>query len=536
MRLFVVVGLVFSMVSAFGCGKSSTREPDAGIEFDASRPDVPVEEDAAVPDSDVPVDSDIGEACRTDDDCADLCIEDFPGGYCTALCGGGTGCPDGSTCTPVGGGQEICLRDCDPVDEDPCGRMFYGCTNDFRFPSVCLPGCRSNADCPDGQACDPDGDLGQGTCFNPDAELGDACTDSEECDEDGFCLAEFFAGWPGGACLSFGCDVAGNTGCEGDGQCLPSPRGGGLCFGGCETDDDCRDGYSCEADDDFPDRMFCSPACEDDSACSGGRECNPALGTCDDPFDADELGDPCSTVMGACAGGTCFTEFASGFPGSYCTFTGCDATMPDADDGCPGDGVCVANGGDNVCIDGCEDDRDCRSPDYTCRQVDRDDPSKGLGCFPSCENDDACANDGTGMSPDFSCNPGTGLCTDPFEAARLGEPCEDGDDCPGGRCESEAGDGFPAGTCVALGCRLSGTGPEQACPAEGVCVDDEEGDPEIGICLVACDTEASGECRSGYGCVALGTGTEGACRPACESDTCTGGRTCNDSTGLCESS
>ncbi len=533
MRSFLTLWSIAVVV--WGCGKSKTVGDDAGIVFDASRPDVSSEPDAGPePDADVPPSSDIGQACRGDEDCEGLCINDWPGGYCTNSCGTGADCPEGSTCTPIGRGQQICLLDCDPTDTDPCERGGYGCTSDFRFPSVCVPGCSEDSDCTDGLRCDPEGGFG-GACYDPSASIGDPCTNDEECTASGFCLAEFFAGWPAGACIAFGCDVASNTGCEGDAQCLPSMGGGGLCFDGCASSSDCRDGYTCGADNDFPDRSICRPGCTDDAQCTGGRVCNPALGTCDEPFNPDSYGMPCSTTRGACAGGTCFSEFATGFPGSFCTYAGCDASADDAGDGCPGDGVCLeSDDGVNYCIPSCTDDGDCRTPDYSCRDVDPTDPSAGQGCLPSCANDAACANDGTGRSPDFSCNPGTGLCTYPFESARLGEPCEDIEECPGGACLDEATEGWPAGTCAAVGCRLSGTGPAQACPPGGVCVDDGEGDPEIGVCLTACSTEASGECRAGYACVALASSTDGACRPACEAGGCSGGRTCNTATGLCE--
>lgn len=515
------------------CGKSKTAEPDSSIMFDAEMPDT--SGDAGADDApDTGPESDIGLPCRGDDDCNGICITDFEGGYCSDFCSGGD-CPEGSTCAPIDDrGTNVCLANCDP-DGDDC-RTGYGCATDgvgFGFPVVCIPGCADDDDCDEGLACDPGGGfLGEGECINPDAELGDACEEDEDCGADSFCFEEGFSGFPGGACIGFGCDVSSNTGCpEGD-ECLPGRRGG-RCYGGCESAADCREGYDCLDDDDFPGRLTCQPACTSDDVCSGGRVCNEGFGICDVPFDIDDLGTACSTT-GNCGGGGCLTEFASGFPGSYCVFVGCDPSQPDETDGCPGDGVCFDGEDFDLCFDGCEEDSDCpRSPDYSCEDIDPDDPSAGKGCVPSCMNDDACANDGTDGAPDFSCNPGTGLCTFPFDADLQGEPCEEEDDCPGGECLTEAEAGYPAGTCVALGCRLSGTGPEQLCPPTGVCVDDGEDDPEIGQCLTSCTTDSSG-CRPGYACVALGAGTDGACRPACESDSCTGGRTCNDTTGLCE--
>lgn len=530
------LSLLLGLGLAFGCGESTMVGEDAGIRFDATPMDSFTPDGGPDEDAGSMSDSDIGEACRGASDCEGICLEDFPGGYCSNVCGGGgDACPDGSACITVGRGTQICLAECDPTEERPC-REGYGCTDDARIGNICIPGCTDDSDCTDGLTCDPDGGFaGEGTCFDPSAEYGDPCMDELMCPADGFCLEEDFAGWPGGACIGFDCNLSTNEGCIGDAQCVPSNRGDGLCIDGCETADDCRDGYDCVDSDTHPGRLTCRPACTTDDQCTGGRVCNPAVGRCDEPF-SGELGEPCSTVMGACAGGTCFTEFDSGFPGSYCSFLGCDASAADADDGCPDDGVCRENeDGSTFCMQGCEDSRDCRGGDYECRPVDPDDASAGMGCFPACTSDDACANDGTDGAPDFSCNPGTGLCGFPFEAARLGEPCEDGDDCPGGVCVAEATDGYPAGMCVSVGCALTGDGPERPCDDGGVCVDDESGDPAYGVCVTACTTETSGTCRPGYACAAIDAGPDGTCVPACEADDCSGGRTCNTETGLCES-
>lgn len=523
----------FACSLALACGKSTTGGTDTGITFDATFPDTgpDVGFDADIDGG--PGESDIGEAC-SGETCDEFCIEDWPAGYCTAACGGGAECTADAECVNVGRDQFLCLQSCDPAAERPC-REGYGCTSDIRFGTVCIPGCTVNEDCPMGLACNADGGFaGEGACYDPEAELGDACGDDDECPDGGYCLAERFSSWPGGACIGFGCDVESDTGCDSDARCIPGMGGGGLCIDGCTVDSDCREGFGCRPYDEYPDRRVCLPACTTDAQCSGGRVCNPAVGTCADPFEPSELGTICSGGAGGCDGGSCLTEFETGFPGSYCVYVGCDATMPDATDGCPGDGVCAERGdGPGVCLDGCADDRDCRAPDYSCRDVDDMDPAKGKGCFPSCTTDDACANDGTMGRPSFMCNPGTGLCTEPFAAARVGAMCAVSEDCPGGRCLSEAERGWPAGTCAALGCRLAGEGPASACPATSVCVDDATGDPEIGICLSACTVATSG-CRAGYACIALTEGdTEGACRPACEAGSCSGGRTCDTETGLC---
>ncbi|MBX3249861.1 MAG: hypothetical protein KF901_21970 [Myxococcales bacterium] len=493
------VGLVLGL--ALGCGESSELDPDAGIVFDASRPDVQPEMDAPPPRT-------VGEACRGAGDCGEgeMCIGEFPGGYCTMACGT---CPDASTCVQFGGGSAFCLADCDPRAERPC-RAGYGCTTDPRIGNVCIPGCTDDSDCASGTICDPNGgSAGEGSCHDPDARYGDACMQDEQCPVATFCFGESFGGWPNGACIGFGCDPDTNTGCGEGGTCVPSTGGDGLCVASCTGEGDCRDGYSCVEGSDG--RRSCLPSCSTNADCTGGRVCNAALGTCNVPFDDSQLGAACTFRRSSCRGGTCLTEFESGFPGAHCAYYGCDVNAADdASDGCPTNGVCADIGADGVCLLRCDADEDCTRSGYRCRDVDASNPARGRGCFPACEGDEVCANDGSGGAPRFECNEGTGLCTYPFDPTRLGASCGSADECAGGRCLT---DGWPGGTCAALGCRVAGEGAEQPCPEGGVCVADGAG--ELGICLVGCALEASGTCREGYACVAAAEGsTVGVCRPA----------------------
>ncbi len=510
---------LIALAGLAACGESSTVE-DASIRFDATP-----QPDLGPPDLG-PVPPGPGAACSSEAECEGApCIGEWPGGYCTADCVSNEDCGEDATCVPVGRGSNICLANCDLEDTDSC-RTGYGCTSPGSIgASVCIPGCNSNDDCSEGLECQVGGgDFGEGVCFDPDSSVGDACTADEECPASATCLAEEFAGWPSGACAT-GCDYVSGSGCSDGASCVLYRGRFDICVASCATDDDCRDGFACKADDEYPDRMTCQPGCTSDADCSiDGYVCNPTLGTCDQPFADDELGEPCQFFSGDCAGGTCLREFDSGLPGAFCTYEGC-TPGPDADDGCPADGVCVEGGASNLCFASCEDDGDCRDG-YACRAVDEDDATRGMGCFAACENDSVCAND------DFSCNVGTGLCTAPFEAARLGEPCEDLEDCPGGLCLDEAGEGWPAGTCAAPGCPLTMDATGQLCPSAGVCVDDGDAD-DLGYCLAACTTDTT-SCRPGYACVALGAGTDGACRPACDGDDeCGSGRTCELATGLC---
>ncbi len=510
-----------------GCGSTHVTEDmiDGGpIVFDldgANLPDTPVVDAARGT-------GNVGAACTAASDCtgvANTCIPDqpglLPGGYCTLDCSVAdpTSCPDGATCVEVGMGQAYCFAGCDPdATSRPC-RAGYGCSTEPRaFPDpVCVGGCFDASDCEAGQMCDRTGGVyGAGACYDPAAMLGGACTTDAECPIGGTCQDEEFGGWPGGACIAGGCDIDTGTGCAGDAVCIPAQFGGGLCVDGCTVDGDCRDGYACRSNSSYPDRLYCGAGCADTTECTiSSYVCNPGLGTCATPFDPARLGQQCSPRTGGCEGGTCLREFDSGYPGAYCTYVGCEVGVAGS---CPGDGVCATRGTRNLCLDACASDSDCRTG-YACRPSDPLDAASATACVPACSSDDQCISRGD------VCNVGTGLCAQPFEPGLLGGACTSADECIGGACLSEAGAGWPSGTCTYPGCRLSGTGPSIDCPMGSVCVDDAAGDPTVGVCASGC--AAGTTCREGYAC------TDGACRPACTATSCGAGRTCEVATGLC---
>jgi len=514
-----------------GCGESHGSETDAGITFDAVPP-----RDTGTPDTGPPApEGPIGMMCSASADCGDggFCVgesDGFPGGYCTTTCGDGVECPAGSICVQVDMTTSWCLDSCDATATERTCRAGYGCATSFDLPGpVCLPGCSDDTDCPTDRMCDPEGGFsGEGVCFDPSARFGDECASETDCPSGASCASEGFFGWPGGVCAGFGCNPASTGECPTDSVCVPGGRFGGMCVGGCTTDADCRTLYECAPVPDHPELSYCAPNCNRDADCSPGRVCNRALGTCNVALDPAELGVACSSSRRLCRGGTCLTETDSGLPGSYCTYIGCDPDAADATDGCPGDGVCLRIDADTaMCLDGCATDADCR-PEYACRPADPADPASTTACRPACELDTECANMG------FECNLGTGLCRPAFTASSVGEPCTGAATCEGGVCVTEADEGWPAGSCVFPGCRLSGTGPAEDCPMGSVCVDDETGDPTLGVCVDSCDPMGTGMCRTGYGCTDLGGSAGGACEPACTaSSECTGSRTCTLATGLC---
>lgn len=92
----------------------------------------------------------VGDDCTSDASCAGgACIQDWPGGYCSFVCGPGVPCPAGSDCYDIGSPDPLCLDSCSAHVE--C-RLEYAC-----YPTsiggACGPACRSDDDC-GGAACD----------------------------------------------------------------------------------------------------------------------------------------------------------------------------------------------------------------------------------------------------------------------------------------------------------------------------------------------------------------------------------------------
>lgn len=552
-RRTVSLSVVFTVIALTACG-GDTRDREDEIRLDASidalsppppppGPDGSTDRDAGPGDDDADVDPDTGptpppagapgSACATDDDCTDgACISEedgFLGGYCVVLgCDpdDGSGCPEGSSCLEVGGGQTACFAMCDPSGADDTCRMGYACASGLGIPEpICLPGCSDSSDCPEGRECDPSGGDGNGVCFDPSARPGGPCRDETACPGGSFCLSEEFSGYPDGACAIFECDPTSGRGCTDDSVCVQfETRRGPIayCLAACElgAPDACREAYRCDTNAPTG-RTFCAAACRNDDDCDDGRSCNPGTGLCAPPFNPDLLGNTCSGRMG-CTGGTCFREVDTGYPGAYCGYRGCDTTMPDAMDGCPGDGVCTTIGTSPVCHQGCVVDGDCRAG-YACRDVDAMRADRGRACLPACTSSAQCANEG------FTCRP-DGRCAAPFDTTLQGEPCDTAAQCPGGRCLTEAGSGFPSGTCGAACSTAEGAEP---CPMGSACTDDGDTNPMAGICLDTCDPAGAATCRPGYACRADAAGVA-VCQPGCTADSdCDSTRRCSADTGRC---
>lgn len=514
--------LVVLASTGLACSESHGVEGDAGpIVFDL---DGAVFLDAAAPPS-----GNIGAACTSASDCtgvADTCLDGVPelftDGYCSRACTvGGTDCPEGSACVDLGG-QAFCLEACDPESTTrPCERSGYGCSTNYLYlsDSVCVAGCFDSSDCASGSECSSGGgNFGSGQCYDPSASQGGACVSDADCPSGGTCVTETDSGWPGGLCGQAACDLAANSGCPGDAQCIATRTNDGYCIDGCTTAADCRPGYVCRTQAVYPDRFYCAPGCTSDADCTvEGNVCNPATGLCDVPFDASQLGDQCYAFSGeGCVGGTCLSIGETGFPGAYCAYAGC--TLGD-DSTCPSGGVCAPRGsGRTYCLDACTDTSECRSG-YACAPSDPATPESPTACMPACTASSQCGRTG------YVCNVGTGLCAVPFDDSLLGTACLATSECTGGTCLTEIATGWSGGMCVLGGCRLSGEGASTECPAGSTCIDDAIGAPDLGVCAPGCADDSA--CRDGYVC------NDGACRPACTETSCGAGRVCAAS-GLCE--
>lgn len=205
----------------------------------------------------------VGEPCLRAAECSGaLCLlgPGFRGGMCSARCGEADApCPDRGVCVAVAA-SPLCALPCDPAEPGACRTdEGYRCRTLPGGLSVCLPGCRDDADCGAGTRCDG----GTGACVEAPAgaPLGGACTADADC-ERGACALD----WPGGACTS-------PCPCPSDARvpCAPALEAG-RCVSPCTADAECREGYLCQDG-------ACQPPCTVDADC-GFHRCDPATGRC----------------------------------------------------------------------------------------------------------------------------------------------------------------------------------------------------------------------------------------------------------------
>jgi hypothetical protein len=272
-----------------------------------------------------------GAECATSAQClGGVCLDDFPGGYCSTADCFTEGCSNifGSECLQLPGAVEpLCYENCDLGEGAVACRSGYECFA-IETARVCLPASF-------------DGTL------RPAGVIGSACENDEACD-DGTCLPNFV----GGYCSIRDCTS--DAQCDG-GRCLTledetAETSLVACFSGCTGDAQCRFGYQCIDPDGSG--GVCLPV--DDENRSPVRN----------PQGLDD-GEPCSVGIN-CKGGTCLRA-AEGFPGGYCTTLDCASVG--CNEPAAGSAQCRVITEETACYVNCTSDATCREG-YVCVGAD----------------------------------------------------------------------------------------------------------------------------------------------------------------------
>lgn len=198
----------------------------------------------------------------------------WPEGFCTIPCVDRLGCDFLGTyhyCLAAADGSgSFCERKC--VNGVDCERPGYTCISGNDDGNlVCIGLCSEELTCGAGAECNPDSAscVAEGSLPTEASRVGQVCENDESC-LSGRCIeaanATTPSGWNGGYCYGFCILPLGyNTNsffgpedrlprgtCPEGNICYPAAgsltRGDlGVCFAGCETDDDCRrdEGYGC---------------------------------------------------------------------------------------------------------------------------------------------------------------------------------------------------------------------------------------------------------------------------------------------------
>jgi hypothetical protein len=107
--------------------------------------------------------------CGNDMDCAEdrYCDLEDGRGLCVPGCREDANCPDGERCL-----DNVCVQFCDPADADACGEGRY-CAENMRCEDI----CNEHADCPNGLFCEADTGICRGGCRDDEGATGEPNND-----------------------------------------------------------------------------------------------------------------------------------------------------------------------------------------------------------------------------------------------------------------------------------------------------------------------------------------------------------------------
>jgi MYXO-CTERM domain-containing protein len=462
------------------------------------------------------VSCDDNNPCTTNDHCQ--------AGSCTGTpAGEGSACDDGdgNSCTAgscqAGNCVASALQDGTACNDGNACTQTDGCVS-----GVCQGDnpvvCSASDQCHAVGNCNP----ATGVCSDPPADDGSACDDSNACTQTDTCQSGVCQGVDEVVCSA-------SDQCHEVGICDTQ---NGTCSDPLKPDDaECDDGSLCTQSDSCQGGV-CTGAdpvvCTASDQCHDIGSCDPDSGTCSDPVKADgELcddGDGC-TQTDTCQAGVCM---------------GGDPVVCSALDQCHLVGICDSQTGlcsnpekadDTACDDGdlCSQSDSCQAGVCTgsnliactasdqCHDVGTCEPASGICSNPaktdgtSCDDGDLCSQVDTciagvcsGDSPVEcvaqdqcheigSCDPGSGLCSNPLKADATacddGDGCTQSDTCLAGVCQA----GDPV-VCSALDqCHLAGVCDSQS----GLCSNPEKADgtdcDDQSVCTLA-DTCQAGVC------------------------------------------